>query len=324
MALPDFAGGDPQGIVMNSGWIKLHRRLREHPFWPVDRPYSKLEAWIDLLLSANHKSTSVNFDFTVINVTRGQCITSQVKLAKKWNWHRETVSKFLRLLEREDMASIETSNKTSSGFTLITIQNYEKYQGVDSDETSSQADNHQLLDSAENLDSEASYRTSSDNSDDTLELLSDYDAGALPHPTTKSTSKPATARQPSGTNKNDKNEKNLLRSPKVSDLNHRRRSNGTKPQPVPGFKETMALYSDLFVRRVGAKPDIDGGRDGKLLSGLLKAHGADEVTCLLRYFFEHPPPWVEKNGKFTIPAFKSAYTELLAQSRNGKVQMGVL
>src|SRR5262249_49653490 len=90
-----------------------------------------------------------------------------------------------------------------------------------------------------------------------------------------------------------------------------------------GFKEAMATYHDCFVSRFGAKPDI-GGRDGKLLSELLKAHGANEVTSLLRYFFESPPPWIEKNGKFTITGFKSAYTELLAQSRNGKTQMGVL
>lgn len=92
---------------------------------------------------------------------------------------------------------------------------------------------------------------------------------------------------------------------------------------APGFKEAMGTYHDCFVSRFGAKPDIDG-RDGKLLSGLLKAHGASEVVSLLRYFFESPPAWVEKGSKFTIPAFKSAYTEILAKSRNPKVQMGVL
>ena len=42
-----------------------------------------------------------------------------------------------------------------------------------------------------------------------------------------------------------------------------------------GYKEAMATYHDCFVSRFG----IDG-RDGKLLSGLLKAHGADQVTGL--------------------------------------------
>jgi hypothetical protein len=94
-----------------------------------------------------------------------------------------------------------------------------------------------------------------------------------------------------------------------------------KSEQVSGFKQTIAIYHDCFVSKFGAKPDIDS-RDGKLLSGLLAAHGAAEVQELLRVFFEHPPAWVQKGCKFTIPAFKSSYTEILAQSRNGKAQQG--
>lgn len=107
---------------------------------------------------------------------------------------------------------------------------------------------------------------------------------------------------------------NDKRSPKFSYLNGRSEKSKI---PVPGFKEAMATYHDLFISKFGAKPDIDG-RDGKLLSGLVKSHGSDQVIELLDFFFEHPPAWVEKNSKFTIPAFKSAYTEILAQRRNGK------
>ena len=122
------------------GWIKLHRRIREHPLWPVDRRYTTLEAWIDLLLAANHKPTVVNIDFTNIEVTRGQILSSQVKLAKRWGWHRTTVKNLMDHLKSQKMADIETSNKTSSGYTLLTILNYDKYQGVEIDETDSQAD----------------------------------------------------------------------------------------------------------------------------------------------------------------------------------------
>jgi DNA-binding transcriptional regulator YhcF (GntR family) len=102
-----------------------------------------------------------------------------------------------------------------------------------------------------------------------------------------------------------------------------KKKESSAPPGLPGFKETVAVYHDLFIAKFGAKPDIDG-RDGKLLSGLVRAHGADEVQGLLRFFFEHPPDWVEKKGKFTVYTFKGVYTELLAQSRNRKVRMGVL
>lgn len=93
-----------------------------------------------------------------------------------------------------------------------------------------------------------------------------------------------------------------------------------KDQPVEGFKEAMALYQDLFVAKVGAKPDIDG-RDGKILSELLKRHGVDEVKGLLTFFFRKPPDRVEAKGKFTLYTFKGNYTELLVRWKKQHVGM---
>jgi hypothetical protein len=128
--------------------------------------------------------------------------------------------------------------------------------------------------------------------------------------------------KPSGTvNKRESTESDKLIPSPVSVSGHVQKPKSSASPGVLGFKETMGLYHDLFLAKFGAKPDIDGGRDGKLLAGLVKSHGADQVQSLLRFFFDHPPGWVEKKGKFTLPAFKSAYTELLAQSRNGKQEM---
>lgn len=91
-----------------------------------------------------------------------------------------------------------------------------------------------------------------------------------------------------------------------------------------GSNGAMATFHDLFIAKFDAKPDIVGGRDGKILSDLVKSHGVELVIELLHRFFESPPRWVERDSKFTIPTFKSAFNELLAQSRNGKTQMGVL
>ena len=77
----------------------------------------------------------------------------------------------------------------------------------------------------------------------------------------------------------------------------------------------------MYLAKFGAKPDIVGGRDGKILSDLIKSHGTDEVQLLLRVFFDRPPAWVEKNNKFTLTTFKYVYNELLAASRNGKSEM---
>lgn len=36
-----------------SGWIKIHRDILYHEIWS-DKPFSKGQAWIDLILLANH------------------------------------------------------------------------------------------------------------------------------------------------------------------------------------------------------------------------------------------------------------------------------
>jgi len=99
--------------------------------------------------------------------------------------------------------------------------------------------------------------------------------------------------------------------------------NGTPPheeKTVSGFREIMALYQDLFVAKVGAKPDIDKV-DGKILSDLLKRRETDEVKGLLTFFFKKPPDWVEAKGKFTLMTFKGVYTELLARWKKQETGM---
>jgi DNA replication protein DnaD len=118
-----------------TGWIKLHRQIREHRFWSQPRRFSNAEAWIDLLLSASHKDHEVSMGTEVFTVKRGQVLTSQVKLAKRWRWNRETVNRFLKQsLNMHEISSIQTSKETSTGYTLITIENYDKYQSEISDE----------------------------------------------------------------------------------------------------------------------------------------------------------------------------------------------
>jgi len=108
----------------------------------------------------------------------------------------------------------------------------------------------------------------------------------------------------------------IRRSQKNSRLHNRSK---TKLR-IAGYKETVALYFELFgLRFGGAQPDFDGV-DGNLLSGLITKHGAEQVQTLLRLFFKHPPAWVERDLKFTIPVFKRVYTELVAKFHNGRIQ----
>lgn len=106
-----------------NGWIKLYRQLQECPIWYSER-FSKGQAWVDLLMLANHSDKRIVFNGEFITVKRGQYLTSMVKLSEKWKWNRKTVSSFLKLLENDKMITKVADNTK----TLITIVNYGIYQ----------------------------------------------------------------------------------------------------------------------------------------------------------------------------------------------------
>lgn len=106
------------------GWISIHRQLQEHWIWKSKEPFDKRSAWIDLIMLVNHKKEKIEFDNTIIEVERGQRITSLEKLANRWKWSRHKVSNFLNHLEQDKML-VQVRDKKK---TLIGIENYDKYQ----------------------------------------------------------------------------------------------------------------------------------------------------------------------------------------------------
>lgn len=107
-----------------TGWISLHRKIQEHWLWE-ERPFSKGQAWIDILLLVNHEDGKVFMDGELIEVYRGEHITSEPKLAKRWGWSRTKVRNFLDLLEKEGMIkNIKEGRKR----TRLRVLNYNVYQ----------------------------------------------------------------------------------------------------------------------------------------------------------------------------------------------------
>jgi len=109
--------------MSEQGYIYLDRKIRDHWIWNI-QPYSKGQAWVDLILMANHKDTKVPFDGKPVMVKRGSCITSIRKLAEKWGWKRDKVAEFLNVMEQDGMIRKDSNSRR----TLITIENYRIYQ----------------------------------------------------------------------------------------------------------------------------------------------------------------------------------------------------
>ena len=116
------------------GHIKLHRAIQDNPFY-LSEPFTKVMAWIDLLLNAKYEDEMEWYRGTEIIVKRGQLVVSLGELSKKWKWPKSKVQRFLDYLERENAierpirsavrSAVRTPIQLSS---LISIVNYEKYQ----------------------------------------------------------------------------------------------------------------------------------------------------------------------------------------------------
>lgn len=106
------------------GWIKIHRKIQDNWLWQEKRKFSKFEAWMSLLLKANHKENKILFGNKIINIEAGSFITSEVKLADEWGWSRITVHKFLVVLQNDKMIV----KKGTTKYTSISIENWALYQ----------------------------------------------------------------------------------------------------------------------------------------------------------------------------------------------------
>ena len=110
---------------MAKGWIRIYRQLQECEIWTKNQPFDMRSAWIDLLLFANHEDKQIVFDYKPMVIKRGQYLTSVRQLSARWKWDKERTLKYLRLLEQLGMITKDSNNRR----TLLTIENYEKYQG---------------------------------------------------------------------------------------------------------------------------------------------------------------------------------------------------
>ena len=111
---------------IDSGWIALSRKMKEHWLYPQKRAFTKYEAWIDLLLEANFSSSKIINGTKKITIEPGQLLTSKEKLKKKWRWGKQKLNTYLSTLVTDDMITIKSDNAK----TIITILNYTNYQSI--------------------------------------------------------------------------------------------------------------------------------------------------------------------------------------------------
>ena len=107
------------------GWIRLHRKTRDHWLWDNKEVKSKFEAWIDLLMMASHKERSIYIKDQLVTIKRGEVCCSLNAFAKRWKWSTGKVRRFISVLKTDTMVV----QRTTRVATHLSICNYDTYQG---------------------------------------------------------------------------------------------------------------------------------------------------------------------------------------------------
>lgn len=118
------------------GFIKVHRKLWQSAIFD-GQAFDRRSAWLWMLSEARFEPGIKYVDGREIYLSRGQFTASLRFMANAWGWKKDAVGRLLGRFETATM--IETSTET--GIYVITICNYERFQGQeDVDATDSATD----------------------------------------------------------------------------------------------------------------------------------------------------------------------------------------
>jgi hypothetical protein len=110
----------------------VSRKLFDHPIVGAGNagkdPWSLMEAWMDLIASAQYKPSELEIRGQIVTIERGQFLTTIGALAKRWMWSEKEVRTFLDRIQRHNLAIRETGTPKGSRPTVLTLCNYNIYQ----------------------------------------------------------------------------------------------------------------------------------------------------------------------------------------------------
>lgn len=106
----------------HQGWVKVHRKILDNPLFKNPKLFT---LWMYLLIRANHSQAKTMIGNEVIVLKRGQFLTGRKSLSEALDIPESTLERLLKVLESEHQ--IEQQKKTK--YRLISITNYELYQG---------------------------------------------------------------------------------------------------------------------------------------------------------------------------------------------------
>lgn len=203
--------------MVNGGWVKLYRELKSKSIWQLSSPEQKV-VLITILLLANHEENKWEWKDNQYVCKPGQLITSLNSLVRECG-QGVTIQNVRTALERFEKLGFLTNTSTKTG-RLITIVNWEKYQGKETgpvklSENSQQSKSITKVLNPENPTSELTMLPTNDSGAENVvntgvssknRCVADKEANKEPNKAL--TKSQQTANKELTTNKNDKEYKN--------------------------------------------------------------------------------------------------------------------
>ena len=107
---------------MNSGYIKLHRKILENPV--VMKTPDHLAVWLYLLLNATHKGYDTMLEGQRITLKPGQLITGRKAISKALKINESKIQRILKTFESEQQIEQQTNPRCRA----ISVLNWHEYQ----------------------------------------------------------------------------------------------------------------------------------------------------------------------------------------------------
>ncbi|MDA1477297.1 replication protein [Bacillus sp. CLL-7-23] len=135
-----------------SGWIKLHRKIKENPIFANSDMF---KLWALCLIKATHKEHDQLVGNQMVKLLPGEFLTGRHELASEFNEgvkpsekvSSSTVWRYIRNFEKWQMLNIKSGNK----FSVISITNWSEYQQSEQQVNSNCTANEQQVNTNKNV-----------------------------------------------------------------------------------------------------------------------------------------------------------------------------
>lgn len=111
------------------GHIKLSRKQMDGRdlLWDDGTPFDTRSAWVHLLFLAAWRPSDYRTGMRVDRLERGEFVASLRYLGERWQWGKNRVARFLKMLEKSGRI---TGQRTGQHGTVYLIVNYDSYQST--------------------------------------------------------------------------------------------------------------------------------------------------------------------------------------------------